>query len=597
MNESYKISHMQYVGSCVSGGKYTYTDDLLHLQSSIPSVVRLPPECSIITTPLRVEVWEKYLQLFPDREYVQYLLDGIRQGFRIGCNNSSKLCSSSRNMRGAEEHPLVVQQYLQEEQKLGRIIPVHPSVKHVVHLSRFGVIPKKHQPGKWRLIVDLSSPTGASVNDFIDPSLCSLKYASVDDAAEFVFRSGRETQMAKLDIKSAYRNVPIHPHDRFLLGMQWQGEMLIDTCLPFGLRSAPKIFNALADAFEWIITDQGASRVEFVLHYLDDFLFIGSPHGNTCQESLSLALRLCQELGLPVMQEKVVGPSTVLDFLGIVIHSTKMELRLPHDKLSRLKHLIQAWLGKKSCTKRQLLSLIGYLQHASTVVKSGRTFLRRMIEASKRSGHLDAPMRLNAEFRCDVIWWSLFLEKWNGISIISSLCKLPVDQIITSDASGSWGCGAFSGNKWFNMSWVTCRAMEKSHISVKELLPIVISLAVWADSMQGKHIRCRCDNAAVVAMINKKSSKHLPAMHLLRCLFFICARSGITVSAEHLPGWRNKAADALSRNNPKLFFEEVAVTGMSLQPTPMKPALLAVLVDRNPNWLSADWSRSFVAII
>ena len=73
---------------------------------------------------------------------------------------------------------------------------------------------------------------------------------------------------------------------------------------------------------------------------------------------LSLALQLCQELGLPVMQEKVVGPSTVLDFLGIVIDSNKMELRLPHDKLSRLKHLIQAWLGKKSCTKRQLLSLI-----------------------------------------------------------------------------------------------------------------------------------------------------------------------------------------------------------------------------------------------
>ena len=81
------------------------------------------------------------------------------------------------------------------------------------------------------------------------------------------------------------------------------------------------IFNALADAFEWIITDQGASRVEFVLHYLDDFLFVGSPHGNACQESLSLALQLCQELGLPVMQEKVVGPSTVLDFLGIVIDS------------------------------------------------------------------------------------------------------------------------------------------------------------------------------------------------------------------------------------------------------------------------------------
>ena len=54
--------------------------------------------------------------------------------------------------------------------------------------------------------------------------------------------------MAKFDLKSAYRNVPVHPDDRGLLGMLWDDQLYVDSTLPFGLRSAPKIFNALADA-------------------------------------------------------------------------------------------------------------------------------------------------------------------------------------------------------------------------------------------------------------------------------------------------------------------------------------------------------------
>ena len=158
------------------------------------------------------------------------------------------------------------------------------------------------------------------------------------------------------------------------------------------------------------------------------------------------------------------------------------------------------------------------------MVKPGRTFLRRMIDTSKRRVHLDAPMRLNAEFRSDVIWWALFLEMWNGVAIISSLLRLPVDGYVTSDASGSWGCGAFFGDKWFSLSWEACPAIREAHISIKELLPIVIACAIWAESMRNKHIRCRCDNAAVVAMVNKKSSVQPLAMHLLRCLFFVCAK-------------------------------------------------------------------------
>ena len=150
--------------------------------------------------------------------------------------------------------------------------------------------------------MDLSYPIEASVNDGIDSGVCSLSYASVDDAADTIIQLGRDTYLAKLDIKSAYRMVPVHPEDRWLLGMRWKDEVYIDMVLPFGLRSAPKVFNAIADALEWIMWRNG---VENSLHYLDDFLLIGKPQSGECDAALQLALSVCSELGVPIASDKV----------------------------------------------------------------------------------------------------------------------------------------------------------------------------------------------------------------------------------------------------------------------------------------------------
>ena len=115
--------------------------------------------------------------------------------------------------------------------------------------------------------------------------------------------------MAKVDIKQAYRNIPLHPDERGLMGMSWDGGLFIDTALPFGLWSAPKIFNAVADAVEWILRHQG---IGCVIHYLDDFLLVGRPASEECAEALSTLLRVFSCLGLPVAIEKLEGPTSCL---------------------------------------------------------------------------------------------------------------------------------------------------------------------------------------------------------------------------------------------------------------------------------------------
>ena len=111
--------------------------------------------------------------------------------------------------------------------------------------------------------------------------------------------------------------MPVHPEDRPLLGMAWKGKLFVDTALPFGLRSAPKIFSAVADALQWILA---ANRVES-LHYLDDFIVFGPPDSPACCRALEKAMEVCKRLGVPIAEHKTEGLAAILTFLGIEINT------------------------------------------------------------------------------------------------------------------------------------------------------------------------------------------------------------------------------------------------------------------------------------
>jgi len=113
-----------------------------------------------------------------------------------------------------------------------------------------------------------------SVNDGINISWCSLSYVQVEDAVQGVAAMDRGLFMTKVDIRWAYRVIPIHPADHDLLGVVWHRKLFINAVLLFGLRSTPKIFTAVADTAKWMIQQQ---KVKFIIHYLNNFLSIGLP--------------------------------------------------------------------------------------------------------------------------------------------------------------------------------------------------------------------------------------------------------------------------------------------------------------------------------
>ena len=138
--------------------------------------------------------------------------------------------------------------------------------------------------------------------------------------------------------------------------------------------------------------------------------------------------------------EKREGPRPVITFLGIIIDTMQGQLRLPEDKLQRMMQIVTEWLPHKVCTRRELESLIGTLQHACKVIRPGRSFFRRAISLLSIAKRPHYHIRLNYEFKSNLMWWKAFGSHWNGASLLIAPQSMP-QVMLTSDASGVWGCG------------------------------------------------------------------------------------------------------------------------------------------------------------
>ena len=274
-----------------------------------PTLPRHAPSATLLRklqrayTPLRRSEFERELINYPDKAHTSWLLDAIDNGVTLGYTGP-RTHIIFPNLLSAKLHSAVIDQELFKECAAGRILgPYTTQPLPNLRCSGLGAVPKKN--GKWRVIMHLSAPIGNSVNDFIAPEDFSLHYATIDDAIRLIMSSGRGTLMAKVDLKSAFRMVPVHHSDWELLGIFWQDQYFIDTCLPFGCRSSPFLFNQFAEALQWILSNNYHVQL---IHYLDDFLLVGAPGSSQCATAKDTTLQVCQHLGVPVAMDKLEFP-------------------------------------------------------------------------------------------------------------------------------------------------------------------------------------------------------------------------------------------------------------------------------------------------
>ena len=261
----------------------------------------------------------------------------------------------------------------------------------------------------------------------------------------------------------------------------------------------------------------------------------------------------CDTCGVEVNPAKTIGPSTCIEFLGILIDSEAMELRMSESQLSAIKTELQSWLGRKTGKKRELLSLIGKLVFLSRVIQPGRIFLRRLITMSMKGKQLFHKIRLSSDAKDDILWWLSCADAWNSKSVfLNDFWSSSGDLQMYTDASGT-GIGGVLGTYWY-LDYLSPAEQTKS-IAWRELLAVVVACRTWGSLLTGLRIQLFCDNESVVSIVNSGSSKCGEIMALVRSLFFIAVKFNFDIRLRHVSGVLNIDADLLSRGRLDEFLK------------------------------------------
>ena len=498
-------------------------------------------------SPIHLNALDTVLENYPNQETAEFLGNGFRFGFRIPFEGP-RVGRFSKNHPSAVKSPDIINCKLAEEVRLGRIAgPFNSPPFEDLIISPLGLVPKS-TPGEWRMIFDLSFPKGKSVNAGIPPDEATVQYTKFDEITRIIREEGPGCSLIKVDIKSAFRLIPINPDDFDLLGMCFEGNYYVDKCLPFGLSVSCAIFEKFSCFLEWAIKDHAATKQ--IIHYLDDFC-AGDKNSKRAGEILSKILQFFAYLGVPVAKEKIEGPATNLKFLGLEIDTVQMLVKIPQDKLIDLNQVIDDTIGKyrHKITLKDLQSLIGKLSFACRAVVPGRAFLRRLIDATIGVKLPHHHIRVTNAMLQDLLVWQQFLKEFNGSSMITQSWSHATYFNLYTDAAGTEGFGAFLDNQWTNGKWprdFKSGRMLKD-ITFKELFPIVLAIYLWGDNFVNQKVLFHCDNQAVVTIINRQTSKSKRTMHLVRLLVSYCLGRNIAFRAVHIPGAKNGIADALSR--------------------------------------------------
>ena len=240
------------------------------------------------------------------------------------------------NHKSATSHIHTIEASIESELKKGRI-KIISKLPTYYFCSPIGLVPKKldGQLIDWRMIFDLSFPESQSVNDGIPKEFGVISYESLNTAICLIAETGPGAVLIKRDLKSAFRHIPVSPLDYWLLIFEWNKKFYIDMFLPFGLRTAPRIFNLFAEALHWIFEESLKWKVT---HYLDDFLFV-FPADTKVSELSNQYDNILATMGLTGAVEKNMD-GHVVTHLGFEFDTLKMEVHLSINKKLRALQVI-----------------------------------------------------------------------------------------------------------------------------------------------------------------------------------------------------------------------------------------------------------------
>jgi hypothetical protein len=373
--------------------------------------------------------------------------------------------------------------------------------------------------------------------------------------------------MAKLDLERFFNQLALHEDDMHLLGVRIPTELLPDELLDhpelgpeglafssgraqFGGQDFPALASGIMAPVSAMLTQRGIPNTFLI----DDMATVGRTE-EECQRNLDEAVSLFARLGLKLQPSKIVAPSQLMEFLGIMVDTILRQLSLSPAKLetygNRLRRVLEAdELG--TLVVRMLESLLGQLNWLCEVLIAGRARLARIRACVPGGGHYRPSPRtkvtLSPEAKIDLLWWqdqlSMSIAQPRYVPFWTD--KPPVFCNIFSDAAGDVGFGLVVGDQVFQGLWKD-EALGQSSC-YKELVPILLAIQMLPQEANGHVVVINTDNLSNVQAINKGSCKSPDLYELLFVITELAASRQLYLIANWVPREDNEFCDGISRH-------------------------------------------------
>ena len=208
-----------------------------------------------------------------------------------------------------------------------------------------------------------------------------MKYPDFSEAIQRCLEEGRNCKFAQSDVRSAFCNLGICPQYWRYLIMKAKSPFdnkfyyFVVKCLPFGGSISCSHFQRVSNAIAHIVKHRTGKKT---VNYLDDYLFIAFLK-LLCNNQVKEFLSICEEINLPISEEKTFWRTRQLTFLGFLIDTINQIVSVPKEKTERGIEIINEALEKKrSITLKKLQKICGFLNFLCRCITPGRAFTRRL---------------------------------------------------------------------------------------------------------------------------------------------------------------------------------------------------------------------------
>ena len=400
------------------------------------SVSELPNYCGAkvkVQSKLNIPAWRKYENIIRQKD--ETLVDQLEYGFTMGIDYSANFNVPTTNHLTARKEFEVIDSFIIKHWEQNSLLGPFKSNPLPVEIFPSPMQVVTSASGKKRAVLDMSYPATGSVNSAIPKVWTDIHGFSGhftlpthDNVCNAIVNTPNPV-MFITDLRGYYMQIPSDPKDMPYLVISWRGAIYIHRRLPFGCRSSCLQAQRVTDAICLVFTRLHSTYID---GYVDDFVTVVTLIRSA--SAYAAFHQLLHELGCERSEEKDQLPDFIRIFLGLQYNLQDMIMSIPEDKVLRVIVTLNDWLNREVCSKSQVQSLLGHLNHLAAVVHAGRPFTCHILDILKAGVF---PATITTDLKADIRSWLDFLQSdFNSSSIIKSQANAIVDSVLILAVKG-----------------------------------------------------------------------------------------------------------------------------------------------------------------